>query len=242
MILKRGLAVVATAFPDAALCMRRWLEEAGFSEVICVSNGRIALDTVIRRLPDVLVADAVLPGLDGTSLAERICALPLAVYPAIIVLALPGMRPAVSEDSFAVIEKPGTAELLLEAIDSMHPLRRVIPAEKRALAEEALKDVGVPEHAGREYLLRAIELVWLDSRLLKSLTTRLYPAVAEQFGVNARSAERAMRHVIDAAWRSGEIEAQYRLFGETIDASRGCPTCGEMIAQIADILRWEGKA
>ena len=49
-----------------------------------------------------------------------------------------------------------------------------------------------------------------------------------------------LRHVIDAAWRTGEIEQQHRLFGDTIDARRGKPTCGEMIAQLAEELRWEG--
>ena len=102
--------------------------------------------------------------------------------------------------------------------------------------------MGIPQHCGREYLIRAIEIVWLDERLLKALSKRVYPAVAEQFGVEVRHVSRAMRHVIDAAWRSGEMEAQYKIFGDTIDARRGCPTLSEMIAQIADILRWEGKA
>ena len=65
---------------------------------------------------------------------------------------------------------------------------------------------------------------------------------AKEFGADARHVERAIRHVIDVAWRSGEMEAQYKIFGDTIDAKRGSPTCGEMIAQIADILRWEGRA
>jgi hypothetical protein len=46
--------------------------------------------------------------------------------------------------------------------------------------------------------------------------------------------------VIEVAWRTGEIDEQARIFGDTIDARRGRPTCGEMIAQLADILRWEG--
>ena len=50
----------------------------------------------------------------------------------------------------------------------------------------------------------------------------------------------AICHVIDCAFRTGEIERQHRIFGDTIDARRGKPTGGEMIAQLADILRWEG--
>ena len=54
-------------------------------------------------------------------------------------------------------------------------------------------------------------------------------------------AERAMRYAIDAAWRTGQIDNQHRIFGDTIDARRGKPTCGEMIAQLAEELRWEGR-
>ena len=46
--------------------------------------------------------------------------------------------------------------------------------------------------------------------------------------------------LVDAAWRAGDIDQQQKIFGDTIDARRGRPTCGEMIAQLADILRWEG--
>ena len=69
---------------------------------------------------------------------------------------------------------------------------------------------------------------------------RLYPAVAGHAGMTPAQAERAIRHVIDAAWRTGQIEQQNRIFGDTIDARRGKPTSGEMIAQLAEELRWEG--
>jgi len=235
-------AVAATAFPEEAERIRLLLETAGFSRVISVSDGRAAEAAVNRCLPDALIAEQVLPGMDGLTLASRICAAPLTVHPAVVLLTLPGMRKRVPEHVGIAIEKPVSEKMLLSALDRLQVERREIPSGKSRRAEEILRALGVPEHCGKDYLLRAIEMVWVDARLLKSLTVRLYPAVAERFCVGARHAERAMRHVIDAAWRSGEIEAQYKIFGDTIDASRGCPTCGEMIAQIADILRWEGKA
>ena len=100
----------------------------------------------------------------------------------------------------------------------------------------------MPDHRGTDCLARAVELAWLDGRYLSALTSRLYPAVGRSFGMDGRAVERAIRYVIDAAWRMGEIEAQYQIFGNTVDARRGSPTCGEMIARIADILRWEGRA
>lgn len=236
----RGCAVAATAFAAGAESLRPVLETLGFSEIVWARDGLHALRLVQEHLPDALVADAVLPGLDGASLAAKIRALSLAVYPAVVLLAVPGMRPV--NPGCSVVTKPVSPEALETALAREAPERRIIPPEKRAKAAAALDRLGVPEHPGREYLLRAAEIAWQDVRWLRSLTARLYPAVAEQFGVDARRVERAIRHVIDAAWRGGEIEAQYDLFGDTIDAKRGSPTCGEMIARIADILRWEGKA
>lgn len=237
MRLPCGHAIAAAALPGEAEAVRALLLDSGYSEVTCVSDGLSALRLAQLRLTDVIVADAVLPVLDGALVAERIFTLPLTVYPAVVILAVPGMCPK----GGLALEKPLTREKLADALEATRLERRAIPEGKRERASLALDSVGVPEHCGRQYLLRAIELAWMDGRLVKALTTRLYPAVAGEFGVNARQVERAMRHVIDAAWRSGELEAQYKLFGDTLDAKRGGPTCGEMIAQIADILRWEGK-
>ena len=83
----------------------------------------------------------------------------------------------------------------------------------------------------------------LDMLLGKTVSLAIliydYPEVARQTGLSPAQVERALRHAIDAAWRNGAIEHQHRIFGDTIDARRGKPTCGEMIAQLAEELRWE---
>ena len=73
------------------------------------------------------------------------------------------------------------------------------------------------------------------------MTARLYPVIGMRCGVNARRVERAMSHVIDLAWAGGDIDRQYGIFQNTIDAQRGKPTCGEMIAQLAELTRMEGR-
>lgn len=232
-------AVVAAALPGEAEVLAAMLRDIGFSETVRASDGLNALRLVREAPTDALVADAVLPVLDGVSLARRIRASGLPVYPATVLLTVPGMCPGRGE---IVLDKPVRPEELAALLESLVPEKRRIPEEKLRLAEKTLDAIGVAEHCGREYLLRAIGIVWADVRYAKSLTTRLYPAVGAMYGADGRHVERAMRHVIDAAWRNGEIEAQYRIFGDTIDARRGSPTCGEMIAKVADILRWEGKA
>lgn len=235
----RARAVAASALPEEAEALRGMLLRVGFSETICVYDGQSAVRQAQRAATDAIVADAVLPGLDGRAMAQRISSLPLNVYPAVILLSPKGIRPT---DADCVLEKPLCESDLTFALEKTIPGRRSVPLQKRRMAVEALERLGVPELPGREYLVRAIEMAWMDSRLLRQLTVALYPAVAEEAGKDRRHVERAMRRAIDEAWRSGAMEAQYELFGDTIDARRGSPTLGEMIARIADILRWEGKA
>ncbi|MDO9026314.1 MAG: response regulator [bacterium] len=47
------------------------LEEAGY-QVITSENGREALDKVHQIFPDLLLTDAILPGMDGFELAEAV--------------------------------------------------------------------------------------------------------------------------------------------------------------------------
>lgn len=241
---KRRRAVVATPFPEEADRLCALLSALGYTETIRASDGLEALRCVAGMRPDALIADAVLPSLDGAALIGRIAEMPLNVVPAMVLLTVPGMTAAAGRTGglCAVLERPVKEAELEAALDSMAPERRPVSDTTKKRAEAILESLGVPGHPGREYLLRAILIVRQDARFLNGLTTRLYPAVAETFGVNRRQVERAMSHVIDGAWRSGEMETQYRIFGDTIDARRGNPTCGEMIAQIADILRWEGNA
>ena len=47
------------------------LEEAGY-ETVTSENGVEALDMVHQRFPDLLITDAILPGMDGFELAEAV--------------------------------------------------------------------------------------------------------------------------------------------------------------------------
>lgn len=235
-----GRAVAASAVPNEAARMREMLVRAGFSETVCVFDGRSLLREAQARLTDLILADALLPGVNAWDVQKRLYSMPLTVYPIVLIANAPGAPP--ENAASCVLKSPLSECELLGRIEDASSCRRTIPMEKRALAQRTLEAIGIPEHCGRDYLCRAIEMTWLDARRVRQLTTRLYPAVAEEFGVDRRHVERSMRHVIDVAWRSDAMDAQYRLFGDTIDARRGSPTLGEMIARIADILRWEGKA
>ena len=215
------------------------LEIAGWA-----ASAAEALALIPRLRPDLVVSDAILPGMDAPALAAATLRLKLNRYPDFLILRLPGLPMTWAERperlGAAIIDKPVTPAGLAEALGVLAERSRPLPPEKAARLTALLDDLGVPEHPGRECLARAVTLSWLDRRRVHRLRDGLYGPVGAQLGLSAAQVERAMRHAIDAAWRTGAIEHQNRIFGDTIDARRGRPTCGEMIAQLADILRWEG--
>ncbi|MFE1197476.1 response regulator transcription factor [Streptomyces olivaceoviridis] len=63
--------VVAEDDAKQAELIRRYLEHEGH-DVILVQDGRAALDQIRRRLPDLLVLDVMMPGLDGLDVCRTI--------------------------------------------------------------------------------------------------------------------------------------------------------------------------
>lgn len=188
---------------------------------------------------DVVIADGVLPGMDGYALAEMIRRSGVVIRPGVIITAFPGMARDISLTGVKVLARPFTADDILHAIEAVLPHARRPSGAFETRVQEILDLLGVPAHPGRDYLAEAVFLACEDMALIRSLTGRLYPRVGERFGVKSAAVERAMRHVIDVAWAKGSIDSQYEIFKNTIDAARGKPTCGGMIAQLAHMLRRE---
>ena len=238
---QRGYAVSA-GLPDRAA---EALAQAGFAPVGRAADAAGALRMVQARQTDALLANAILPGMDGAALAARVRALRLSVQPAILLVRPPGVR-LPGEDRLAslgaaMLESPPESGAILAVMEALAERGPALPGEKAERLEALMDALGVPDHIGRECLRRAVALAWADRRRLHPLKTRLYPGAARLAGVTPAQAERAIRYVIDAAWRTGDIDRQQQIFGDTIDARRGRPTCGEMIAQLAEELRWEGR-
>lgn len=221
------------------------LGSAGYAPISVAASGFEALDQICAHQPELVITDLVLPGTDGIRLARRVLDMPLGRYPAILIYDPAGMMPGDHETlmkcGVSVLTGIPTESALMSAVEGLRPEKRALPSEKRARLEELMDDLGIPDHPGRAYLYSASSLVWMDSRYLNSLKKQLYTQVAKIHSTDAARVERAMRYAIDTAWRTGLITHQHRIFGDTIDARRGKPTCGEMIARLADILRWEGR-
>ena len=238
-------AVAAAAAPSVRREICRALAQAGVQLLHMAGDGADALEALRDFRPDLLLADMELPLMEGPALAERALRnRRLPVRPACIVLRHPEFvlprREILEALGVLFLEKPLDGEALCEAIRHLERTPPAFPGEEAATADRLLRELGVPEHVGRDCLRAAVLLCAGNERYRSNLRNRLYPAAAAICGVTAAQAERAMRHAIDLAWQSNQFENQYRIFADTVDAGRGQPTCGEMISRLADILRLEG--
>ncbi len=238
-------AVAAGICRQGVRALEGILGECGWCLAGTAQDGPSGLRLLEALQPELAVVGAVLPGKDGVAFARCTRRLRLDIQPAIVLLRPPGMRLPEEERlgaiGAAVVDQPATVSALEAALEGLDRWRQSLPPDRSERLEALLDGLGVPRHPGRDCLTRAIALVWHDRRRIRGLKKGLYPQIARQTGLSPAQVERAIRHVIEVAWRTGEIEQQHRIFGDTIDAGRGKPICGEMIAQLAEELRWEER-
>lgn len=244
MSVRRGRAVTVGIAGRDARALADALAGCGFECVGSATDGANGLMLIREREPDLAIAAAIMPGMDGIAFAGRVGRLRLNLRPGVLLLTPPGMTlPGASKLralGTLTLEAPPDAAKLAAALVALRENAPALPPDKAARLDALMDALGVPPHPGRDCLSRAAAMVWRDRRRLRAMKDDLYPDLARRVHMSPAQVERAIRHVIGVAWRSGDIDAQHRIFGDTIDARRGQPTCGEMIAQLAEELRWEG--
>lgn len=238
MDLRAKTVLIADISRQSAARTAGILEAAGFS-VSTAADGGEAYRRCMDETPDAVVADAVLPTLDGAGLAARIRRSHISFRPGIVICTYQGFARKAQLTGVSVIQKPVSADALLRAIAETTLENRSPSQDMLTRINCMLDELGVPAHPGRDFLTDAVFLATEDQRLITALTGRLYPLVARRGGAKSDAVERAMRHVIEKAWSLGSIEKQYSMFRGTIDAARGKPTCGGMIAQLSELMRME---
>lgn len=218
----------------------------GFAVVGEAKNGLETLELVRALRPDLLILDDVLPYLDGLGVLAQL---------------EPGRRPKVllliscgTDNLIQLYQQNGADYCLLRPADPHlvverasliatgrmdireAPIHRPAPAARTV--SDLLKRTGVPAHLqGYRYLKDAVQYVLNNGGDLCGMTKELYPAVARLHGTVPARVERSIRHAIEVAWNRADLSDLHRLFGATINHSRGKPTNSEFVAMLADYLQ-----
>ncbi len=227
--------------------------------IACLDNGAELIDKVTAYLPDVVIADAILPKVDGITAISRINSLSLIRKPTIFVLSSFQSVELTSEcTSLGVnyfIMKPLDISALVDRIKRSTGAKKGFFAqptithkildsqlEMELLVTNIIHEIGVPAHIkGYQYLRDSIMMSINDMEAINAITKILYPSVAKKFKTTPSRVERAIRHAIEVAWDRGDVETLQNFFGYTVSNTKGKPTNSEFISMIADRLRLQLK-
>jgi sigma-B regulation protein RsbU (phosphoserine phosphatase) len=111
------------------------LEEAGYTNIRYAVDGQDALDRIAEQVPDLVILDIMMPGIDGFEVCRRLRANnSYADLPVLVQTALSGV-----EDRNRAFEA-GTTDLVTKPLDRVELLARVtIHLENRALIRDLLQ-------------------------------------------------------------------------------------------------------
>lgn len=103
---------------------------------------------------------------------------------------------------------------------------------------ETLNDLGIPANIlGYEYLKEALKLTVGDKTFINSMSQRLYPAVAKEYGTTPSRVERAIRHAIELTFDNLSPEVLSKYFGNCTNYYKGKTTNSQFIAIVAEKIR-----
>lgn len=197
---------------------------ADIEVVSCENNGQDALRAIRSIHPDVVLFDAVLPGLDGMSLLRHVNEMHMP--PAMICctrfyseLAMEAMR---IFGAAYLLFKPVELQTLHPLIVSCAQLNRKLQAdmraqninlehreERRALLRNSIVSMGIPSKLiGCTYLVEAIHLAQEDPSLLRNLSKGLYLEIARCMNSTPTRIERSIRNAISIGFQSGGLDAR----------------------------------
>ena len=222
-----------------------------------VTDGQAAVKMAAETEPDIIIADLVLPPLDGLHAIREIRSLQTETKPSIYVLS-----DFSSQETIAEAVSLGVSYFMLKPFDMESLVSRILrskaavpsaPIASPSYASHSdvdieirvtniIHEIGVPAHIkGYQYLRDAIIMTVNDMDVINAITKVLYPSVAKRYQTTSSRVERAIRHAIEVAWDRGDLETLQSFFGYTISNTKGKPTNSEFISMIADKLRLQLK-
>lgn len=224
--------------------------EPGFAVLGEAKHGVETLELVQALRPDLLILDDVLPHLDGLGVLTQLDP----IYRPKVLLLLS----CASDNLIPLYHQYGANYCLLRPVTPKIVAERaaLIMGRRASLFEvlsarsapsprtvtDLLRLTGVPAHLqGYRYLRDAVQYVLDSGGILCGMTKELYPAIARKHSTEPARVERSIRHAIEVAWNRADLTELHRLFGATINHSRGKPTNSEFVAMLADHLRGQAS-
>ncbi len=205
------------------------------------ADGERLLALAEKFLPKAIIADAVLPRMDGLAFLEKLPGTLLERLPYVFLLTCPGMErmeeKAIIKGAAGVFQKP------VEIPDILSAMARIAAdTGGRSVSGEniarTLNEIGVPRNLiGYTYLYEAIAIAAADSAVLAALGERIYLPIARRRGTSPSKVERSMRFAIESAWNRGRVDKIEAMFGYTVKSEVGRPTNGEFVAMAAERVR-----
>ena len=105
-----------------------------------------------------------------------------------------------------------------------------------------LVELGVPANLqGFKYLQCCVVEVVKEPQKIKNVTKFLYPSIGLLFSVNGSVVERSIRHATDKGFNKTGFETLHKIFGIDSKSLRYKPTNCELIAIIAEALRFKAQ-
>ncbi len=240
--MKQKISVLCAVREDDVLrTLMQEMDDGEHCMFTIAHSGSQALRACEVFSPDILVVDAVLPGLDGPALVDRMREKLGAGMPRVIGGAMmPFARAAFARHGVRhIVDVPWAyEEVRAMLIDMMDEIDAFIDWEGAKVgfvhASVLLEHLGM--HRGLHgfvYLSWAAALAALDQSRLHAIGERIYAPIAQREHTTPQNVERLIRHAVESTMDSVGAQELYAFFGNTIDPMRGKPTNAQMIAMLA---------
>lgn len=214
-------------------------------------NGRAALEMTDAWLPDAVILDAFLPGLDCAAFLQRLKDGTNEKLPFVAVMTAPALmeraESLLDQGADALWAKPEYARELprFKEIVERQPLSKIAfmrIGERTDLASKLLMQIGMNSALlGFAYLATSSAIASVNLELSKNLNGYVYRWVAHKYGTTPTLVERAIRHAIESTVNHASPQLLYAAFGNTMDPQRGKPTNSELIAMLAERVRLQSQ-